>query len=283
MDIIHTIGKMQQTALALRREGKIIGFVPTMGYLHEGHLSLIRRARTECDILIVSIYVNPTQFSPTEDLQAYPRDFERDCSMCEKERADIIFNPDSEEMYPSDYLTEIHVRELGKLLCGKSRPTHFDGVTTVVAKLFNIVQPDIAVFGQKDFQQAVIIRRMARDLNFPVKIIVAPTVRESDGLAMSSRNEYLTEAERRVAPALYRSLVLAEEIIKSGDGKSSKEIIAVMREHITDDGPFDIDYIEIVNPENLAPIENPTGRRVLIALAARLGKARLIDNIVVGE
>ncbi|RKZ31634.1 pantoate--beta-alanine ligase [bacterium] len=283
MKIIRTVTEMQNTSLKLKRDGNTIGFVPTMGFLHEGHLSLIRRARGECDILVVSIYVNPTQFAPGEDIDKYPRDIDRDERLCEEEGVDIIFYPTDEEMYPEGYLTEVRVKRLGEILCGVSRPTHFAGVTTIVSKLFNIVMPDIAVFGQKDAQQAVIIRRMTLDLNFPVKIIVSPTVRESDGLAMSSRNAYLSEKEREIAPALYRSLCLAEKMIKSGKGYDAIEIIVKMRKSILTAGPFDIDYIEIVDAETLEPVENPAGKDVLIALAARLGKTRLIDNIIVGK
>ena len=203
LEIIESVHKMQERALELKRDGKAIGFVPTMGFLHEGHLSLIRRAREKCDILVVSIYVNPMQFAPSEDLDSYPRDFGADREKCEKEGVDIIFFPKDKEIYPCGYSTEVKVKGLTEGLCGAFRPGHFDGVSTVVCKLLNIVQPDIAVFGQKDAQQAIVVKRMTKDLNFPVEILVSPTLREHDGLAMSSRNKYLTEDERGVASALY--------------------------------------------------------------------------------
>ena len=282
MEIIRDIAEMQNRALDAKRRGLSIGFVPTMGYLHEGHLSLVRIARRRCDLLVLSIFVNPTQFGPSEDLDAYPRDFQRDETLCNAEGVDIIFYPEAKAMYPKGFSTEVKVKRLGELLCGKARPTHFAGVTTVVSKLFNIVMPDVAVFGKKDYQQQVIIKRMVADLNLPIEIVAGETSRERDGLAMSSRNRYLTPREREVAPALRDALLYAKKKIESGDAIDSARLKIEMAERIERAGPFDIDYIEIVDPKDLSPVEEPSGKAVVIALAARLGKARLIDNIEVG-
>ena len=281
--VVRKIDGMAGIARELKRSGKRIGLVPTMGFLHEGHLSLMKCARPKCDILIVSIYVNPTQFSPGEDLSGYPRDFERDEALCERVGVDIIFYPPDTEMYPDGFQTEVSVKELSRNLCGKSRPTHFDGVTTVVAKLFNIVLPDIAVFGRKDAQQAAIIRRMVLDMNFPVEIIVSPIVREPDGLAMSSRNKYLSTEERRAAPVLHESLRMAKSAIESGKYAFPGPVIEMMKDRIIGSGPFEIDYIEIVNPDDLSTVEKfESGGEVLIALAVKIGGTRLIDNIEIG-
>lgn len=281
MRIIRTVDDMFSLALKIRRAGKVIGFVPTMGYLHEGHLSLIRIARPKCDILVVSIFVNPTQFAPEEDLNEYPRDIERDESLCEKEGVDILFYPTKEEMYPNGFRTEVKVKGLSEILCGESRPIHFAGVTTVVAKLFNIVKPDITVFGQKDAQQAVIIKRMVEDLNFGVDIIVGPIIREEDGLAMSSRNKYLTPEQRKAAPVLYKSLLVAKNEIESGRMKSLSDVVEMIRRKINNAGDFEIDYIAIVDPVNLEPVEKIAENEVLILIAAKIGQTRLIDNILV--
>jgi len=271
---------MQSLALSLRREGKIIGFVPTMGYLHEGHLSLMRIAREKCDMLVVSIFVNPTQFGPAEDFSQYPRGFERDSALCQRENVDIIFAPSAQEMYPDGYATYVEVTgKMTDVLCGYFRPGHFRGVATVVAKLFDIVQPHIAIFGQKDGQQLAVIRKMVADLNMPVEIIGAPTVREDDGLAMSSRNKYLTEEERKVAPAIYNSLLLASKMIEDGV-RDTETIIAAMREFLDSFDMFRIQYIEIVDAETLECKRQIAGK-VMIALAVFLGKTRLIDNIVI--
>ncbi len=260
--------------------GDVVGFVPTMGYLHEGHLSLIRIARARCDLLVVSIFVNPTQFGPNEDYNDYPRDLERDKALCEKEGVDVLFVPKVEEMYPEGFCTYVEVTgRMTEVLCGKYRPGHFRGVTTVVTKLFNIVMPHFAVFGQKDGQQLAVIKRMVRDLNLPVEIIAAPTVREQDGLAMSSRNEYLTPEERKVAPALYKSLLMAKKLIEQGERRSAN-IISAMRKYIEGAGPFRVQYIDIVDADTMEPLDEVRGK-VMIALAAFLGKARLIDNIVI--
>ena len=280
MQVIEKISDMQSYVRKCKLDGKTIGFVPTMGYLHEGHLSLVRIARKRCDILVVSIFVNPTQFGPGEDFDKYPRDFGRDKKLCEQENVDIIFAPSVEEMYPKDSVTYVDMAgEMTKVLCGKYRPGHFRGVMTVVSKLFNIVQPDIAVFGRKDGQQLAVIRRMVVDLNFPIEIIGGETVRESDGLAMSSRNKYLTEEQRKSAPALYKSLLLAKTMIENGETDSSK-IVERMRDYIFNSGDFKIQYIEIVDADTLTPVDK-IRNKVMIALAAFLGETRLIDNIVV--
>ncbi|GAB4178174.1 MAG: pantoate--beta-alanine ligase [Calditrichia bacterium] len=278
MKIIQTVEEMQQLSLSLKKEGKKIGFVPTMGYLHDGHLSLMKTARPLCDVLVVSIFVNPTQFGPHEDLDKYPRDFERDEQLCRDQHVDIIFYPDTKTMYPQPYKTYVEVTDLTDYLCGASRPGHFRGVTTVVAKLFNIILPDIAVFGRKDFQQAQIIKQMVRDLNFPVDIILAPIVRETDGLAMSSRNAYLSEEQRQYALVLYQSLSLAKELILQGE-RSARLIFKTIKDKI-DSVPSKIDYISIVNAENFEPTD-VIQDNTLIALAVFIGNTRLIDNMYI--
>jgi len=281
MRIISKVKEMQKVADELRKEGKIIGVVPTMGYLHEGHLSLIRLAKEKSDVVITTIFVNPLQFAPNEDYDRYPRDFERDVKLAQSAGCDIIFHPSVEEMYPQNFLTYVEVDKLTKVLEGEFRPTHFRGVTTVVAKLFNITKPHIAVFGQKDAQQALIIKQMVRDLNFDIEIIVAPIVREPDGLAMSSRNVYLSDSERKDATVLYESLKLAEKLIENGE-RNSKNIILKMEELIKSKATAKIDYIAIVEPETLEKVETLSeGKEYLIALAVRIGSTRLIDNTIV--
>jgi len=277
MKIIHSVADMQAEAEALRRSGQTIGFVPTMGYLHEGHLSLLRIARKRADVTVMSIFVNPTQFGPNEDLERYPRDFERDERLAREEGCDILFYPSTEEMYPYPYRTYVVVEEITHVLCGKSRPTHFRGVTTIVAKLFNIVKPHFAVFGQKDAQQVIVIKQMARDLNFNLDILTGPIVREPDGLAMSSRNAYLSADERKDALNLYKSLTEAKRLIEAGERDALKIKNAI--ERILRQGKsVRTDYIEIVDTTNLKPVEKIQGD-VLIALAVFVGKTRLIDNI----
>jgi pantoate--beta-alanine ligase len=281
MRIISKVKEMQKVADELRKEGKIIGVVPTMGYLHEGHLSLIRLAKEKSDVVITTIFVNPLQFAPNEDYDRYPRDFERDVKLAQSAGCDIIFHPSVEEMYPQNFLTYVEVDKLTKVLEGEFRPTHFRGVTTVVAKLFNITKPHIAVFGQKDAQQALIIKQMVRDLNFDIEIIVAPIIREPDGLAMSSRNVYLSDSERKDATVLYESLKLAEKLIENGK-RNSKNIILKMEELIKSKPTAKIDYIAIVEPETLEKVETLSeGKEYLIALAVRIGSTRLIDNTIV--
>ena len=279
MKIITQIADMQIEADHLRRRRKKIGLVPTMGFLHEGHLSLIREAKKNSDVLVMSIFVNPTQFGPHEDFQDYPRDFNRDAELAKSVGCDIIFYPDVIEIYPDHYLTYVPVEKITKVLCGVSRPTHFRGVTTIVAKLFNIVKPHIAVFGQKDAQQAIVIKRIAADLNFDVEIIIAPIIREDDGLAMSSRNTYLTPGQRKQAVVLYESLMAAKKTIEAGE-RNAKSIINRMKEMIEQQPDTMIDYIEIVNTTNLDLLTNLNGE-VLIALAVTIGKPRLIDNIII--
>ncbi len=279
MEIIKTVKEMQKKADVLRKNGKVIGFVPTMGYLHEGHLSLIRIAKKKSDIVVVSIFVNPIQFAPSEDYERYPRDFERDKKLLEKERVDILFFPSVEEMYPDKLLTTVSVKYLTETLCGAKRPGHFDGVTTVVAKLFNIVKPHFAVFGEKDFQQQVVIKKMVKDLNFDVEIITCPTVREPDGLAASSRNEYLSPEERKRATVIYRALKTAEHLIKKGEVNPDK-IKKIIQEMIEEKKPSKIDYVEVVDPDDLHPVDK-IEKPVLIAVAVWFGNARLIDNLLV--
>lgn len=279
MKIITQIAAMQKQADDLRVQGKRIGFVPTMGFLHEGHLSLVREAKKNSDAVVMSIFVNPTQFGPNEDFKDYPRNFDRDVALAESAGCEIIFYPDSSEVYPESYLTYVEVEKISKVMCGVSRPTHFRGVTTIVAKLFNIVKPHVAVFGQKDAQQAMIIKRMAADLNFDIKIIVAPIVRENDGLAMSSRNTYLTPEQRKQATVLYQSLMAAQTMIEAGERKI--EIIQNQIKSMIEQQPDAIiDYIAIVDTTNLKPVTQLNGE-ILVALAVKIGKTRLIDNIIV--
>ncbi len=279
MKVVRDPHQMQQISFEHKLKGEKIAFVPTMGYLHEGHLSLIREGRKLGDILVVSIFVNPTQFGPNEDLDKYPRDFERDSKLCENEGVDYIFYPDADSMYTDGYQTYVEVTELSRYLCGKSRPTHFRGVTTVVSKLFNIVQPDFAIFGRKDYQQLKIIERMVRDLNFPVKIVGMPIVREKDGLAMSSRNKYLTPEERESALSLSRSLKMAEEMVKNGE-RDLKKVREEVTRYIESFPHTKIDYVETTDPETLTGIDKLTERGALLALAVWVGKARLIDNTI---
>jgi len=269
---------MQRLARALRNRGKV-GFVPTMGHLHGGHLELVRVARRHSDFVVVSIFVNPTQFGPGEDFGRYPRDFGTDRKLLAGAGADVVFHPDAKSMYPPGFATYIEVGRLTRHLCGRSRPGHFRGVATVVAKLFNIVRPHVAVFGQKDAQQAFVVKRMVRDLAFDTRIVVVPTVREPDGLAMSSRNTYLTPDERRQAPVLYRSLRLAREMVEGGEGSAAR-VKAAMRRVIARESGGRIDYVEVTDTDELAPVKRISGE-VLIALAVSFGRTRLIDNVTV--
>ena len=277
MKIIKSPKTMQRVCRGIKQKGKIIGFVPTMGYLHEGHLSLVRVAKKKSDVLVVSIFINPTQFGPKDDFKRYPKDLKRDKRLLKEIGCDFLFVPDIKNMYPEGYDTYVEVENLTRILEGASRPEHFKGVTTIVAKLFNIVQPDIAVFGQKDFQQAVVIKRMVKDLNFPVKIIVAPTIREKSGLALSSRNLYLSDEEKKQALVLYQSLNLAKKMIESGE-RDSRRIKNRMRLLIQKKPKAKIDYIAINDSETLRPLKKLKGN-VLISLAVRVGKTRLIDNV----
>ncbi len=278
MRIIKQVQQMQKLAKQTRTKGLKIGLIPTMGFLHEGHLSLIRLARKEADFIVVSIFVNPTQFGPGEDYQAYPRDLQRDCRLIGQNGGDVVFVPSSEEIYPEGYCTFVELEGITRKLCGAFRPTHFRGVATVVTKLFYIVKPHFAVFGQKDAQQAIVIKRLVKDLNFGIKIIVAPTVRESDGLAMSSRNLYLSEQEREDASVLYKSLQGAKSMVEAGE-RSASRIIVTMEKMISEKPTAQIDYIAAVDDQQLEPLEQLSGE-VLIAVAVRFGRARLIDNII---
>lgn len=278
MRVFESPTDLQQTALEARAKGRTIGFVPTMGALHEGHLTLMREARPDCDILVVSVFVNPTQFGPNEDLDAYPRDFDGDRAMCESVGVDWMFYPTPEMMYPDGYLTYVDVEQLGETLCGASRPVHFRGVTTVVLKLINIVQPSRAYFGWKDAQQFLILRKMIADLDMPVEMIGVETVRESDGLAMSSRNAYLTADERREAPVLRRALITARERALSEVGITAEELRATIANIIAAESSGTVDYIGVVSIDTLQPVERVEDN-TLIALAVHFGNARLIDNI----
>jgi pantoate--beta-alanine ligase len=278
MKVIRQIPELKRELAQYRASGKRIALVPTMGYFHEGHLSLIDIARRQAEIVVVSLYVNPTQFGPHEDLEQYPRDFKRDEQLAQARGTDIIFYPDDRAMYGKFHVTYVVTEQLSRVLCGKSRPIHFRGVTTIVTKLFNIVQPDVAVFGRKDAQQAIIIRRMVADLNFPIGIVVAPIVREADGLAMSSRNTYLNPTERAQAPILFQALQQAVELVKNGQ-LNAAVVRRKIRAKIRSAPLAEIEYIEIVREQDLTPVEfiEPG---TFVAVAVKFGKTRLIDNIV---
>lgn len=280
MRVCHSIDEMRAASRNARRGGKRLGLVPTMGALHEGHLSLVRAAREQCDQVAASIFVNPLQFGPSEDLAKYPRNFDRDRELLAREGVDFVFAPGVDEMYPAGAVTYVTVEGLSDKLCGRSRPGHFRGVTTVVAKLFNIVEPDRAYFGQKDAAQSTIIRRMVRDLNVPVEIVVCPIVREPDGLAMSSRNAYLDPPQRQAALVLHRSLMAVQERFDQGERKVMT-LIEAGRQPFAQDPTVRLDYFEMVDPETLDPVVD-LSRGALVAVAAFVGKARLIDNIVLG-
>jgi len=281
MKVIATIPDMVAASRSARREHNRLGLVPTMGALHDGHLSLVRAAKSRCDAVTVSIFVNPTQFGPTEDFAKYPRTFERDRDLLQKEGVDFIFAPSVEEMYPAGASTWVTVEGMSDRLCGRSRPGHFRGVATVVAKLFHIVQPDLAFFGQKDAAQAAIIRRMVRDLNLPVEIVVCPIVREPSGLAMSSRNAYLSAEQKQSALVLYGSLQEIQRRFHSGERESDK-LIAAGKRIVAADASVRLDYLEIVDPETLEPLP-AVSRPALAAIAAFVGTTRLIDNVLLGN
>lgn len=279
MKKITSIKEMKATVRELKSRGKTIGFVPTMGYLHEGHLNLVRKSTQRAEVTVVSVFVNPAQFGPKEDFKEYPRDLNRDLQLLEKEGVDYLFYPDSEEMYPPGYKTYVWVHDLEEKLCGRSRPGFFRGVCTVVLKLFNIIDPDMAFFGQKDAQQAIILRKMVEDLHLDVKIEVLPIVRDEDGLALSSRNEYLNSKEKEAALALSRSLQEAKKIIKAGERRAAV-IIKKVEETIRQEPLAKIDYIEIADLDELEPIEMIKDES-LLALAVWVGKTRLIDNLMI--
>jgi len=276
--ITTTVEATRQAVAAARAIGKRVGLVPTMGALHAGHLSLIQAARSENDFVVVSIFVNPTQFGPKEDLSRYPRPFERDVELCERECADLIFHPTPEIMYPPSFTTYVEVHELQKVLCGASRPGHFRGVATVVLKLFNVIEPDVAYFGQKDAQQARVLSQMVRDLDVPVALRICPIVREPDGLALSSRNVYLNPAERAGATVLYQSLMRMRQRIDAGE-RSADVLIAEARQRIDATPGARVDYVAIVDYDRLQPMPRLKGK-VLVALAVYFGTTRLIDNVL---
>jgi pantoate--beta-alanine ligase len=278
MKICATIPEARSACAGARAGRKCLGLVPTMGALHEGHLALVRAARAQCDAVAVSIFVNPTQFGPKEDLSKYPRPFDRDCRLLEREGVDILFAPSVEEMYPTGEGTWVLVEGLSEKLDGRSRPGHFRGVTTIVAKLFHIIEPDVAFFGQKDAAQLAVIRRMIRDLNFPVEIIGCPIMREEDGLAMSSRNAYLNREERARALVLQRALQRAQQEFQAGERIAAK-LISAAKEVFADTPKVVLDYFEIVDPDMLDPVER-ISKQTLVAVAAYVGSTRLIDNIV---
>jgi pantoate--beta-alanine ligase len=276
--VIPTVEKMQEHSERLRGDGRRIACVPTMGYLHDGHLSLMRIAKKRADVLVVSVFVNPAQFGPEEDFETYPRNLERDLDLCAKEDVDIVFTPKTGALYPDGFQSYVKLEHLPHHLCGLSRPVFFTGVATVVSKLFNIVRPHVAVFGEKDYQQLLVIRRMVQDLNFNTEIIGAPIVREKDGLAMSSRNAYLTSEQRPAALTLYRSLLQARKRVETGE-RDAARILKEARDLITAQPETDIDYLSICDPETLIDVER-IDRQALMALAVKVGKTRLIDNTI---
>lgn len=277
MKIIRTTGEMSAEAKDFKRRNRTIGFVPTMGCFHEGHLSLFRRAGRESDVVVVSLYVNPTQFSPMEDYRRYPRNFKRDAALARREGVNVLFKPSDRQVYPDDFSTFVCNSALSSVLEGRSRPTHFRGVTTILTKLFHWVTPDTVYLGQKDYQQALIVRRMAEDLNFPIRVKVSPTIREKDGLAMSSRNLYLTPEERKRAPALFSALRQGRDMILSGT-ESSTEILKKLRNYLRRIPGMRVDYLRIVNPETLEEVKEARKKTLLVG-AVWVGNTRLIDNL----
>ncbi|MGI6728186.1 MAG: pantoate--beta-alanine ligase [Anaerovoracaceae bacterium] len=279
MKILNTVTEVREYIKEQKKKGLSIGLVPTMGYLHDGHLSLIKKSTEKNDITVISIFVNPTQFSPNEDLDKYPRDFERDSKIAMENGVDVLFYPSVSELYPKNFQTYVTIENLSKHLCGKSRPTHFRGVTTIVSKLFNIVTPDNAYFGQKDAQQYFVLKRMVEDLNFDIHLVMCPIIREKDGLALSSRNVYLNQEERRQALCLNQSLKKAKELVVKGE-KYADIIADYIKETIEKNDLANIDYIEVVDTETLESVQKIEGR-ILIALAVKFGNTRLIDNIII--
>jgi pantoate--beta-alanine ligase len=276
METLATVSELRDAIRARRPHQRRVGFVPTMGYLHAGHEALMRKAREECDLVVVSIFVNPTQFGPSEDLEKYPRDLTRDQELCRRAGVELIFHPEAQEMYPRGAATWVEVEGMTEVACGAMRPGHFRGVTTVCAKLFNIVRPDRAYFGEKDFQQLQVIRRMARDLFMPLTIVGVPTVREADGLAMSSRNSYLTPTERQAARAVPRSLQAAQELVERGELETAN-ILAAIEAAVAKQPLAKLQYAVIVEPDTLAPMRILT-REARLLVAVHIGKTRLIDT-----
>jgi len=277
MRVVRTIADLRALLRPLREAGKRIGFVPTMGFLHEGHEALIRQSAARCDATVVSIFVNPTQFGPSEDLASYPKDLERDQNLCLEAGTTVLFLPEAGEIYPTGFQTHVEPGRLAEPLCGRFRPGHFRGVATVVAKLFNMVEPDLAFFGQKDFQQTVVIRRMARDLNLPVDVVVVPTIREADGLALSSRNTYLDEDARRRALRLSEGLLAAKAAFEAGERNGAK-LLEIARKSLA--GVDSVQYLELVDTQNLEPIQGSVDRGAVLCVAAYVGSTRLIDNVL---
>ena len=277
MRVVRSIADLRALLRPLKAEGKRIGFVPTMGFLHEGHGALIRQSAARCDATVVSIFVNPTQFGPSEDLANYPRDLERDQNLCLEAGTTVLFLPDVNEIYPTGFQTHVEPGRLAETLCGRFRPGHFRGVATVVAKLFNIVQPDLAFFGQKDLQQTVVVRRMARDLNMPVDLVVVPTIREADGLALSSRNIYLNEDARGRALQLSEALLAAKAAFDGGEREADK-LLKLAYSALA--GVDSVQYLELVDVQNLEPIQGPVDKAAALCVAAYVGSTRLIDNVL---
>ncbi len=277
--VVSTVCETRAQVKEWKNQGLTVGLVPTMGYLHEGHQSLIKKAVEENDRVVVSVFVNPIQFAPNEDLETYPRDLEADKRLCDSTGADLIFHPTPEEMYPDGFSTHIQMDNLTKELCGKTRPTHFGGVCTVVGKLFNIVQPDKAYFGQKDAQQLAIIKRMVRDLNFDIEIVGCPIIREPDGLAKSSRNTYLNADERKAAFILSKAIKLGEELVADGE-RNAQTVIKAMTDKINTEPLARIDYVNVVDALSIEPLDVVKGE-VLVAIAVYIGKTRLIDNFII--
>lgn len=277
MQTFTTVAELRRSLAEARRAGKRVGFVPTMGYLHDGHLALIEASRAQCDVTVVSIFVNPTQFGPNEDLSTYPRDFERDEKLCRDADVAIVFAPAAQEIYPAQFETFVEPGELAKPLCGAFRPGHFRGVATVVCKLFNMVQPDVAFFGQKDFQQCAVVRRMAKDVDLPIEIVTVPTVREADGLAMSSRNRYLSREARRRALAISRGLFAAADEFRSGE-RDVEKLVAIARGHL--ETVDRLQYLELVDGDTLKPAASPLSRPAALCAAVYVGSTRLIDNVI---
>ena len=282
MIVAESAAEVRAQIRAWKQAGLSVGLVPTMGYLHEGHASLVEKSRSLCDRTVVSVFVNPTQFGPGEDLESYPRDFAHDCALQEERRCDMVFEPDASELYPPDFATYVEIcSDMPKQLCGKTRPTHFRGVCTVVTKLFNIVTPDMAFFGQKDAQQLAIIRRMVRDLSMNVEIVACPIVREADGLARSSRNSYLNAQERAAATVLSRSVAVGRDMAARGE-RDARALVAAMKTVIETEPLARIDYVDAVDGVTMQPVD-VVRDGVLVAMAVHIGKTRLIDNFIVGE
>ncbi len=279
MKVVHTIKEVREIVKEWKKEGLSVGFVPTMGYLHEGHKSLILKSVSQNDRTVVSDFVNPTQFGPTEDLARYPRDLKRDSELVESAGADLLFNPEPSEMYPPHFTTTVNTTEVTEHLCGARRPVHFGGVCQVLTKLFNIVTPDRAYFGQKDAQQLAVVRRFVRDLNFDIEIIGCPIVREDDGLAKSSRNTYLSPEERKAAVILYKSLMKGKALIEAGE-RSSKKVIDEITKVLNTEPLAKVDYVSVVDNENIQPIDTIKGE-VLVAIAVYIGTTREIDNFII--